>query len=141
MITISRIARKYKNSSFFHIIVQGINKEYIFQEERFKKMYLKQISRFTKELNIEVIAYCIMGNHAHFLIMTKNIEDLSKLMQKVNSMYAKYYNYSQNRVGYVFRDRFLSEVIDSKRYFIQCIKYIHLNPVKANIVKNCKEYE
>ena len=141
MITISRIARKYKNSSFFHVIVQGINKEYIFHEERFKKMYLKQISRFTKELNIEIIAYCIMSNHAHFLIMTKNIEDLSKLMQKVDSMYAKYYNYSQNRVGYVFRDRFLSEVIDSKRYFIQCIKYIHLNPVKANIVNNCKEYE
>lgn len=140
MITISRIARKYKNSSFFHVIVQGINKEYIFQEERFKKMYLKQVSRFTKELNIEIVAYCIMSNHAHFLIMTKNIEDLSKLMQKVNSMYAKYYNYSQNRVGYVFRDRFLSETIDSKRYFIQCIKYIHLNPVKSNMVKNCKDY-
>ena len=141
MITISRIARKYKNSSFFHVIVQGINKEYIFKEERFKNEYLNLIDRFTKELNINIIAYCIMDNHAHFLFMSDSIEKLSKLMQKVNSMYAKYYNYIQDRVGYVFRDRFLSEEINSKRYFIQCIKYIHLNPVKAKIVKNCGNYK
>lgn len=141
MIIISRIARKYENSSFFHVIVQGINKEYIFQEERYKKTYLKQISRFSNELNIDIIAYCIMDNHAHFLIMSNNIENLSKLMQKVNSMYAKYYNYNRERVGYVFKDRFLSEAIDSKIYFIQCIKYIHLNPVKAKIVNDCKDYK
>ena len=141
MVKIPRIARRYENSSFFHVIVQGINKEYIFQEERFKKLYLKQIKRFTKELNINVIAYCVMDNHAHFLVMSDNVENLSKLMQKVNSIYAKYYNYIKDRVGYVFRDRFLSEPIDSKRYFIQCIKYIHLNPVKAKIVNSCKDYQ
>ena len=141
MIIISRIARKYENSSFFHVIVQGINKEYIFKEEKYKSQYLKQIYRFSKELNINIIAYCIMDNHAHFLIMTDNITNLSKLMQKVNSIYAKYYNYINKRVGYVFRDRFLSESIDNKRYFIQCIKYIHLNPVKAKMVKKCTDYK
>lgn len=141
MIKISRVARKYENSSFFHIIVQGINKEYIFQEEKFKITYLKQINRFSNELEINIIAYCIMDNHAHFLIMCDKIENLSKLMQKVNSVYAKYYNYIMKRVGYVFRDRFLSEAIDNKRYFIHCIKYIHLNPVKANIVDKCEKYK
>ena len=141
MIIISRIARKYLENSFFHVIVQGINKEYIFQEEKYKNTYLKEINKFSKELNINIIAYCIMDNHAHFLIKTNNMENLSKLMQKVNSKYAKYYNYINDRVGYVFRDRFLSETIDNKRYFIQCIKYIHLNPVKAGIVSSSKNYK
>lgn len=141
MIIISRIARKYENSSFFHVIVQGINKEYIFQEEIYKKIYLKHINTFSKELNLSIISYCIMDNHAHFLIKVHKIENLSKLMQKVNSMYAKYYNYKKQRVGYVFRDRFLSESIDNKRYLIQCIKYIHLNPVKAKIVSKCEDYK
>ena len=141
MIIISRIARKYLDSTFFHVIIQGINKEYIFKEDKFKKVYLQQINRFSNELKINIIAYCIMDNHAHFLIKSNSMENLSKLMQKVNSMYAKYYNYIKNRVGYVFRDRFLSEPIDSKRYFIECIKYIHQNPIKAGIVNDCKDYE
>ena len=138
----SRIARKYKKASFFHVITQGINKEYIFKEERYIYQYLKIFRKYSKELNIEIKAYCIMGNHTHFLLKVDKIEDLSKLMQKVNSVYARYYNYMENnRVGYVFRDRFVSEPIDSKRYLIQCIKYIHMNPVKAKIVKEKEDYK
>lgn len=138
----SRIARKYKKASFFHVITQGINKEYIFKEERYIYQYLKIFRKYSKELNIETKAYCIMGNHTHFLLKVNKIEDLSKLMQKVNSLYARYYNYMENnRVGYVFRDRFISEPIDSKRYLIQCIKYIHINPVKAKIVEEVQDYK
>lgn len=123
-------------------MIQGINKEYIFSEERYIYQYLKFFKRFSKECNIKTIAYCMMNNHAHFLLKVNDIKDLSKLMQRTNSAYAKYYNFmNSNRVGYVFRNRFLSEPITDHRYFIQCIKYIHLNPVKANIVKNCGDYK
>lgn len=138
----SRTARQYKYASFFHIIVQGINKEDIFKKERYINEYLKIIKKYIEELNLDIIAYCIMTNHAHLLIRTDKIEDISKLMQKVNSLYARYYNYMENgRVGYVFRDRFVSEPIDSKTYLINCIKYIHMNPVKAGIVEECRKYE
>ena len=84
----------------------------------------------------------MMNNHAHFLLQVKNMEDLSKLMQKTNSSYAKYYNFmNRGRVGYVFKDRFLSEPITNHRYFIQCIKYIHLNPVKAHMVEKSEDYK
>lgn len=137
----SRMARDYLKASFFHVIVQGINKEFIFKEERFKNQYLKLLNDNIKDTNIDVIAYCIMDNHAHFLLKTEKIEDISILMQKTNGVYAKYYNYMNERVGYVFRDRFLSEPIMNQRYFIQCIKYIHLNPVKANMVEKCENYK
>ena len=58
-------------------MVQGINKEYIFKEEIFKNKYLEHINKFSKELNINIIAYCIMDNHAHILIMSKDIVNLS----------------------------------------------------------------
>lgn len=137
-----RIARKYKEASFFHVITQGINKEYIFKKEIYIYQYLKIFRKYAKELNIEIKAYCIMGNHTHFLLKVENIEKLSKLMQKVNSLYARYYNYMENkRVGYVFRDRFVSEPITSIKHLVQCIKYIHMNPVKAKIVKDMSEYK
>lgn len=83
-----------------------------------------------------------MNNHAHMLIQTENIEKLSQYMQKINGMYAKYYNYMQNeRVGYVFRDRYKSEPIHDKRQLIQCMKYIHQNLLKANMVKDIAEYK
>lgn len=141
MITIPRIARKYLNTPFFHVIIQGINKEYIFNKGTYIKQYLKLIDKYTKELDINIIAYCMMDNHGHFLLEVNNKENLSLLMQKVNSSYAKYYNYMENgRVGYVFRDRFLSEPIFDQKYLLNCIKYIHLNPVKSHIVAKCEEY-
>ncbi len=142
MITISRLARKVNNASFFHVIVQGINKENIFLEERNKNQYLKLMNKLCKKYNIKILAYCIMDNHAHFLLNSDKIQDLSKVMQVVNGLYARYYNYMKDgRKGYVFKDRFLSEAIDSKTYFVNCIKYIHMNPVKANIVKRCEDYK
>lgn len=139
---IPRTARKYLNTSFFHVIVQGIDKEYIFKNEIYIKRYLNLIEKYSQELDINIIAYCMMNNHAHFILETYYIEKMSKLMQKVNSIYAKYYNYKESkRVGYVFRDRFLSEPITDLRYLIQCIKYIHQNPVKAQMVRRCEDYK
>ena len=138
----SRTARQYKYASFFHVIVQGIGKEEIFKQKRYINEYLNLINKYANEVKLEIIAYCIMTNHAHLLIRTDKIEKISKLMQKINSLYARYYNYMENgRVGYVFRDRFVSEPIDSKTYLINCIKYIHTNPVKARMVSSCGDYE
>lgn len=137
-----RIPRKCYDTSFFHVIVQGLNKEYIFEEERFIKQYLNLLNKYKGNNKIEILAYCIMSNHAHLLLYTEKIEEMSKFMQKVNTQYAKYYNYmNKGRVGYVFRDRYVSEGIKNEKYLIKCINYIHKNPLKANMVKCCEEYE
>ena len=141
MILTARIARELLDASFFHVIVQGINKEYIFKENRFKNEYLKILKNNIKKSEIQIIAFCMMDNHAHFLLKASNIKEISSFMQKTNSVYAKYYNFMRERVGYVFKDRFLSEPILNQKYLVQCIKYIHLNPVKAGMVKECKEYK
>jgi len=136
-----RIARKDLNTCFFHVITQGINREYIFKKEEYINKYLKLIIENLKIYKIKILAYCIMSNHAHMLIYSEKTEELSNFMKKVDSTYGRFYNEQEKRVGFVFRNRFLSEPIYKESYLINCIEYIHNNPVKANMVKVANEYK
>jgi len=135
-----RLPRSYIKTSFLHVMTQGINKSYIFEKEEDIKQYIKIMKNLSKEQEIEIIAYCIMNNHAHILIKTENLRELSKYMQRLNTSYGKYYNQKYNRVGYVFRDRYQSEGIYSEEHLYNCIKYIYENPVKAGICNKAEEY-
>ena len=136
----SRIPRNYIKTSFFHVITQGINKSYIFEKAEDIKYYIKIMYQLTKEQEIKVIGYCIMSNHAHMLIETEEIKELSKYMQRLNTKYGKYYNKKYNRVGYVFRDRYRAQGIYTEKYLYNCLRYIYNNPVKAGICKNAEDY-
>lgn len=81
-----------------------------------------------------------MSNHAHMLIETEEIKELSKYMQRLNTKYGKYYNKKYNRVGYVFRDRYRAQGIYTEKYLYNCLRYIYNNPVKAGICKNAEDY-
>lgn len=130
-----RISRKSLKSSYFHVIVQGIEKRYIFEKHREKEKYIKLLMGNSNKYNINILAYCIMDNHAHMLIFSKEINDLSKYMKSVNTSFALYFNKINNRVGYVFRDRFRSEPIKSQGQLYRTLTYIHLNPVAANMCR------
>lgn len=136
-----RLARKDLDSSFIHIIIQGINKEYIFKKDLFKETYLNILKNNIKITNIDVIAYCIMDNHAHLLVYCENINIISKVMQKTNGTYAKFYNRIQKRVGYVFRNRYYTQAMLTEQQLYNCIAYIHKNPIKANMVNYLEEYK
>lgn len=138
---IMRIPRKYIETSFFHIMVQGIDKESIFNYEKDKNKYLKVLRDTKKEFDLSILSYCIMNNHSHFLIYSENINELSNFMHKVNMLYAMYYNKKYNRVGYVFRDRYKLQPIKNEGHLLSCIKYIHNNPVKAKICDNPEQYK
>lgn len=136
-----RNSRNRINTNFFHIMVQGLNKEFIFSKVEDKKQYLKLVNRIKKEVNIIIVSYCIMDNHVHILVKTHATGQLSKFMHKVNTLYAIYYNQKYNRVGYVFRDRYKSQVIYSEKQLYACINYIHNNPVKARMCKCPCDYK
>lgn len=136
-----RFPRSNINTNFFHVMVQGINKSYIFEYPEDIKYYIKILYTTKKEYNIKIMAYCIMNNHAHMLLKTEKINILSAFMHKVNTSYALYYNKKYNRVGYVFRDRYKSEGIYDKKHLCHCIKYIYDNPVKAKICNKPEEYK
>ncbi len=136
-----RIARKNIKAQFLHVMVQGVNKEFIFYKKEYIKKYLEIIRENKKDYNLEILAYCIMNNHVHFLVYTKDIEKFGKFMQRINLLYAQMYNKKENRCGVLFRNRYKSEPIYDIKHLINCIKYIHNNPVKAQMVLNCEDYE
>ncbi len=132
--------RLIKEKKYLHIMVQGINREKIFKKDIQKKEYIKLLKEYSEKYKINVIAYCVMDNHVHILVNYIDIEDIIKFMQKINTIYAIYYNKNQNRVGYVYRDRYKSQVIRDQNHFINCIIYIHNNPVKAQICNDASQY-
>jgi len=137
-----RLARNsLVGKQFIHVIVQGINKEEIFLTEREKLEYIKLLNKYKEEYVINIISYCVMNNHVHILINTENIDKLTKYMHKVNTSYGIYYNKNRKRVGYVYRDRFKTQIINNEKHLYNCILYIHNNPVKANICKNVSQYK
>ena len=135
-----RYPRNYIKTHFFHIITQGINKNYIFENPEDIKYYIKIMYKLSKEYKIKLIAYCIMNNHTHMLLEVNELDNLIKYMHSINTRYGKYYNKRYNRVGYVFRDRYKSEGIYNEKHLYNCIKYIYDNPVKAGICDKAEEY-
>lgn len=136
-----RKARIKNNTKVFHVMIQWINQEYIFDEDVEKKTYLKYLKEKIKDKELQMISYCIMSNHAHFLIYTDDVMQISKLMSQTNTKYAIYYNQRHNRCGFVFRSRYKAEEIVSYHHFLSCINYIHNNPVKAQMCKTPGEYK
>lgn len=122
-------------------MVQGINKSYIFQKNFHKVKYINLIKEKSKEFNIKIISYTIMNNHAHFCFYYDSTEELSKYMHKVNSIFAHFFNFTENRVGYLFRDRFKVQEIMTRTQLYNVISYIHNNPKKAKLVDKLEEYQ
>lgn len=136
-----RKSRNLLGETLCHHMVQGINREHIFQTKDEKKKYLELLKKYHIQFEIYIIAYCIMDNHAHMLLYSQKIQNISNFMKQVNSIYAMYYNKKRDRVGYVYRNRFESVPIMTREQMYTCIKYIHMNPVKAGMVEDEKQYE
>lgn len=136
-----KTARKDITASYIHVITQGINKEYIFQKNQYKEEYIKLTEKIFREYDdFEILAYCIMDNHAHFLIYTEDIKKLSQAMSRINTSYGIFYNKTEKRVGYVFKNRYYTQEIKDENHLYNAIFYIHNNPVKANIITKMEEY-
>lgn len=121
-------------------MVQGIRKEKIFKENFLKSTFINYMKIASNKNKTRIVAYCVMDNHAHILIYTAEMYNLSKMMHSLNTRYAIKYNKCKDRCGYVFRDRYRCENILNITYLKNCIRYIHNNPIKAGICKEKENY-
>lgn len=137
----SRKPRSFYSSNFYHVMVQGIEKKDIFYKNKYREKYIELIKENSKKYNIIIISLCVMTNHVHIIIYCEDNVSMSKFMKSINTSYANYYNKIEERVGYVFRNRYLSEPIFDERYLYNCISYVHNNPVKAGMVKRREDYK
>ena len=136
----SRRARNHYLSNFYHIIVQGDEKKFIFEKSNYKDKYIYLLKRNAFRNDVDIIAYCVLDNHVHILIHSKEQERITKMMSQCGTSYGLFFSKERRKIGHVFRDRYKSEPIYDQNHLLNCIRYIHENPVKANIVKNCSQY-
>lgn len=136
----ARKAREMYETEFFHVIVQGLDREKIFLNSHYKEIYLQKLCAEKDAFCVHLLAYCVMDNHCHLLLHVEDVKKLSRFMLKLNTMYAQYYNFMEGRAGFVFRDRFKSQPIFDERYLAYCLIYIQNNPLKAGIVADPLKY-
>lgn len=121
-------------------MTRGNNKNVVFREKADYSYYLKRYQEFKKELPFDLFHYCLMPTHVHQLIRTRHASDFSLFMKKINLAYFHYYRKKYGWVGHFWQDRFKSQPVGKDAYFIQCGKYIELNPFRKGLVKNPSDY-
>src|SRR3984957_10360858 len=135
----ARRRRFHLSSTVYHIMLRGNDGQPIFfsDEDRCRMCLLIQegIERFDHSIH----SFCFMNNHIHLAIQVGNVS-ISKIMQNLAFRYTCYINKKYKRIGHLFQGRFKSIIVDDNRYFKELIRYIHLNPVRANLVNLPGDY-
>ena len=135
-----REPRKKSSTGIYHVTNRGINKLPIFNSNREKTRFQNLLKEYKEKNDVQIYAYCIMSNHFHLLIKA-DLEELASFMARILAIYAIYYNKMHQRIGYVFEGRYRSQCIENTSYFWNCFRYIHSNPVKANMCKSIEIYK
>ena len=136
-----RKPRELKNGASYHVIVRINRGEFLFDEDKFKNLYLSIIKKAMKRFCFRIRNFCIMGNHIHMIVEPLKNENLSKIMQWIQSVFAIQHNKETGLKGHVWYDRFKSVIIHNIRQLIQTFLYIALNPVKAGLTENPFKYK
>ncbi|MEQ8175465.1 MAG: transposase [Syntrophomonadaceae bacterium] len=136
----SRKPRSLSSTGIYHIMLRGNERKPVFADDQDKRKFIKIIDIKRCELNFSLYAYCLMDNHVHLLIDTKE-HHISVIMRGVATRYATYYNWKHDRVGHVFQDRYKSEPVENERYLLAVVRYIHNNPVQAGLANTPEDYE
>jgi len=129
---LARQARKISFTGYSHVIVRGVGKQILFEEEKDYGYYLALLEKYSQETKVNICAYCLMENHVHLLTHDASNE-LARFMKKMGVSYATYYNKKYERTGHLFQDRYLSEVVETKEYMLTVFRYILNNPAAAGI--------
>ena len=132
----SRRARQRSVTAVYHVIQRGINRMAIFCDDDDRQMFLNLLRLQVCE-SFKVYCYCLMDNHLHLIVKS---DELSFHIHHIASIYAMWFNHKYGRHGYLFKDRFKSEVIEDENYLLRCFRYILYNPVKAGICKKVSAY-
>lgn len=148
---------------FYHIFNRGSEKRDIFTQSRdysrfqktfyyyhflgrkpsFSKFAKSQLSSFEPNPNkklVDIICYCLMPNHFHFLIKQLKDNGISTFISQLSNSYTKYFNTKYRRIGPLFQGAFKAVLVETDEQFIHLSRYIHLNPVVSGLTKRLNDY-
>ncbi|MBI5739715.1 MAG: transposase [Nitrospirae bacterium] len=125
--------------AFYHVIIRGNRREKIFGDRKDILKYLEILSNYKKRYQFYLYSYVLMSNHVH-LLMEVGRTPLSKIQQGINQSYTMYFNRRHKTVGHHFQGRYKAILCDRDVYLLSLIKYIHMNPLRAKMVRELQDY-
>lgn len=135
----STLPRRTSTLGIYHVIIRGINKQCIFEDDEDYRKYLEILRKYQPVCGYKLLAYCLMSNHVHLLIKPGSM-DLAHIFQHIGPSFVRWYNVKYQRVGHLFQSRYISKPVDDINYILTVIRYIHQNPVKAKICTTPQQY-
>lgn len=135
----ARRPRLFAPGLLYHVMVRGNQRRKTFVDGTDYQAYLERLARYRRRYGYKLHAYCLMPNHVHLLIESSE-QPLGKFMQGLQQTYSQYFNLRHGKVGHVFQGRYKAIVCQKDQYLLELIRYIHLNPVRAGMVKEPERY-
>ncbi|MBS3994265.1 MAG: transposase [Alkaliphilus sp.] len=133
------IARTKSDMGIYHIILRGINRQSIFDEDVDRERFIETMVKYREKCAYGVLGYCLRGNHVHLLLKEEK-ENISQAMKRIISSYVYWYNRKYERCGHLFQERYKSEPVSSDAYLLTVLRCIHQNPLKAQIISDLSSY-
>jgi len=119
---------------------RGVDRQPVFFSDDDSRFYLDWLDEYASNRDIALHAYCLMTNHVHLVLTAPSLSALSGLMQDMGRRYVQYINYTYRRSGGLWQGRYKSSYVQSERYLLSCMRYVELNPVRAEMVQSPGEY-
>jgi len=121
--------------AIYHVITRGIERRVIFKDNADRNEFLSRLSSCLESTGAQCLAWALLPNHFHLLIRT-GVKPLSELMRRLLTGYALYFNHRHGRRGYLYQNRYKSVLCQEDAYFLELVRYIHLNPVRAKLIND-----
>lgn len=137
-----RTARIAPAGYVYHLLTRGNNRQDVFKEEKDYENYIEILRRYKERYGFKVYHYVLMTNHVHLVVEpVEGSGSLSEIMKGINLSYAQYFKNRYKHFGHFWQDRYKSIIVSKDDYLLACGSYVELNPVRARIVEDPKDYK
>ena len=123
----------------YHVTSRGDRREPIAKDDLDRSLFLEIVGQAVQRFDARVWAYCLMGNHYHLVLQTREA-NLSRLMRQINGVYTQSFNRRHRLSGHLFQGRFKAILVDRDSYLLEVCRYVDLNPVRARMAKRPDAY-
>ena len=138
--TMPRGPRLDAPGTLHHVMVRGIERAVIFRDDADRADFLGRLAALARDAALRVYAWALLADHAHLLVRTGS-RPLPKSMRSLLTGYAGAFNRRHQRVGHLFQNRYRSIVVEEETYLLELVRYLHLNPLRANVVPDLRTLE
>ena len=122
-----------------HVTQRGNYRQNILENNEDFRKYSYLVAQYASQYGITILAYCLMNNHVHFIVVPKTKKDFSLFFNVVHMRYSQYKNINKNKMGHLWQGRFYSSVLDDT-YLLSAVRYVEQNPVRAKMVSKPWDY-